>query len=162
VLTALGRPATVTATAPRSATTLHLTRLLVAVSERHAISAELALGIDDHDDHDDHDVDTHQDTYDTTTVRAMFERDTMLHAAGANDDENDDPSGMAEMWNLAAHTTIAADAILAALAQLVTPPADDTTAAVNRLDAATALLVHVGDLCVQESAEPVAALPDWR
>lgn len=67
------------------------------MSERHAIAAELALGIDDHDDHD---VDTHQDTYDTATVRAVFERlalahwrarrltatvttlrDTMLHAA---------------------------------------------------------------------------------
>jgi hypothetical protein len=49
------------------------------------------------------------------------------------------------MWNLAAHTTIAADTILAVLARLVTPPADNTAAAVNRLDAATALLVHIGE-----------------
>jgi hypothetical protein len=77
VLTALGRPATVSATAPRSATTLHLTRLLVAVSEHHAIAAELALGIDDASE--DHDVDTHQNTYDTATVRAMFERLALAH-----------------------------------------------------------------------------------
>jgi hypothetical protein len=95
-------------------------------------------------------------------VRATFERLALVHwrarrltatvttlreaMLGARDlDEDDDPSGMAPLWNLAAHTTIAADAILAVLARLVTPPADDTAAAVDRLDAATALLVHVGE-----------------
>jgi hypothetical protein len=52
---------------------------------------------------------------------------------------------MTELWNLAVHTTIAGDAILAVLARLVTPPEDDNAAAADRLDAATALLVSVGE-----------------
>ena len=50
---------------------LHLTRLLVAVAECHAVAAELALGADACDGHD---IDVYQDTYDTATVRAAFER----------------------------------------------------------------------------------------
>ncbi|MGH3191175.1 MAG: hypothetical protein ACRDOL_28810 [Streptosporangiaceae bacterium] len=53
VLASLGRPVTVTASSATSpATTLHLARLLVAGAERHAISAELAMGAGDHDRHD--------------------------------------------------------------------------------------------------------------
>ncbi len=74
----------------------------------------------------------------TATVTAL--RDTAR--AGVVDD---DPSGMTELWNLAAHTTIAGDAILAVLARLVTPPEDDNAAAADRLDTATALLVSVGE-----------------
>jgi hypothetical protein len=161
VLAVLGRSATVTAGSPRPQTTLHLARLLVAVAERHAISAELAAGRAGLDV-GELDVEEHQGTYDTATVRATFERLALVHwrarrltatvttlreaMLGARDlDEDDDPSGMAPLWNLAAHTTIAADAILAVLARLVTPPVDDIAAAVDRLDAATALLVHVGE-----------------
>ena len=139
---------------------LHLTRLLVAVAECHAVTAELALGADACDGHD---IDEYQDTYDTATVRAAFERlalahwrarrlsatvtalrDTMLGAAGIDNDEDDDPSGMAQMWNLTVHAAIAADAVLAVLARLVTPPSEPTAAAAGRLDAATALLVSAG------------------
>ncbi|MGH3191174.1 MAG: hypothetical protein ACRDOL_28805 [Streptosporangiaceae bacterium] len=77
----------------------------------------------------------------TATVTTL--RTAMLSAS--QDDPEDDPSGTAQMWSLAEHATIAADAILAVLAQLVTPPCDDTAAAVGRLDAATALLVSVGE-----------------
>jgi hypothetical protein len=157
VLAALGRPVTAHSGDP-APTVLHLARLLVAVAERHAIAAELALGVDARHGHD---VDEHQQTYDTASVRAAFELLTLAHwrarrltatvtalrdTAGASaEDEDDDPDGMTELWNLAVHTTLAADAILAVLAQLVTPPADDTAAAVDRLDAATALLVNVGE-----------------
>ncbi|HWG63781.1 MAG TPA: hypothetical protein VG253_18990 [Streptosporangiaceae bacterium] len=41
-------------------------------------------------------------------------------------------------------STIAAEAVLAVLARLVTPPCEPTAAAVDRLDAATALLVSAG------------------
>ncbi len=185
VLADLGWPATVTAGAPPSQTTLHLARLLVAVTERHAISAELAAGRVGLDG-GECDVEDHQDTYDTATVRATFERLALAHwrarrltatvttlretMLGATDLDEDDPSGMAQMWNLAAHTTIAADAILAVLARLVTPPADDTAAAVDRLDAATALLVHVGESAAELRAsigmdqlddEPASAAAAW-
>lgn len=105
------------------------------------------------------DVDKHQEAYDTASVRAAFELLALAHwragrltatvtalrdtaRAGVVDD---DPSGMTERWNLAVHTTIAGDAILAVLARLVTPPEDDNAAAADRLDAATALLVSVGE-----------------
>ena len=54
--------------APQQAT-LHLARVLVA--ERHAVAADLACGPDGLDGHD---VDTHQDTYGTTTVRQLRRR----------------------------------------------------------------------------------------
>jgi len=131
ILAALGRLVTVASGDP-APTVLHLTRLLVAVAERDAVAAELALGAGARDSHD---VDEHQDTYDTATVRAAFERlalahwrarrlsatvtalrDTMLGVADDND-EDDYPSGTAEMWNLTVHTTIAADTVLAVLAR---------------------------------------------
>jgi hypothetical protein len=122
------------------------------------VAAELARGADACDGHD---IDEYQDTYDTATVRAAFERlalahwrarrlsatalrDTMLGAAAIDNDEDDDPSGMAQMWNLTVHAAIAADAVLAVLARLVTPPSEPTAAAAGRLDAATALLVSAG------------------
>ena len=105
---------------------LHLARLLVAVAERHAIAAELVLGAEARGGRD---VDKHQETYDTASVRAAFELLALAHwrtgrltatvtalrdtaRAGVVDD---DPSGMTELWNLAVHTTIAGDAILAVL-----------------------------------------------
>lgn len=45
----------------------------MTVAERHAVSAELAVGRADVD-MAEHDVDEHQDTYDIATVRAVFER----------------------------------------------------------------------------------------
>jgi hypothetical protein len=130
----------------------------VAVAERHAVAAELVLGPDARDGHD---VDEHQGIYDAASVRAAFERFALAHwrarrltatvtalrdAVDAGvDDEDDDPSGMAELWDLVVHTAVAGDTILAVLARLVTPPADDNAAAVARLDAATALLVSVGE-----------------
>ena len=111
-----------------------------------------------------HDVGDHQGTYDTATVRATFERLALAHwraqrltaavttlreamyaADAAGDDTDDDPSGTALMWDLAAHSALATDAVLAVLARLVTPPADTSTADVQRLDAATALLVSAGE-----------------
>lgn len=155
VLATLGRPVTVHSGDP-APTVLHLARLLVAVAERHAIAAELVLGAEARGGRD---VDKHQETYDTASVRAAFELLALAHwragrltatvtalrdtaRAGVVDD---DPSGMTELWNLAVHTTIAGDAILAVLARLVTPPEDDNAAAADRLDAATALLVSVGE-----------------
>ena len=52
---------------------------------------------------------------------------------------------MALMWGLAEQTTIAVDAVIAVIARLVTPPAEDAVAGVQRLDAATALLVSAGE-----------------
>ncbi len=136
-------------------TVLHLARLLVAVAERHAIAAELVLGAEARGGRD---VDKHQETYDTASVRAAFELLALAHwRAGrltatvtalrdtARAGVVDDPSGMTELRNLAVHTTIAGDAILAVLARLVTPPEADNAAAADRLDAATALLVSVGE-----------------
>jgi class 3 adenylate cyclase len=80
----------------------------------------------------------------TATVTALRDK-ACATLDDKDEDEDDDPSGMTELWNLAVHTTIAGDAILAVLARLVTPPADDIAAAVDRLDAATALLVNVGE-----------------
>lgn len=164
VLATLGRPASVSADSPPAQATLHLTRMLVAVAERHAVAAELACGPDGRDGHD---VDTYQDTYDTATVRAMFERLALAHwrsrrlvatvtalrkAMVGDGPDLDDPDADVEdedasalMWGLAEHTTIAADAVVEVIARLVTPPRESATADVERLDAATALLVSVGE-----------------
>jgi N-dimethylarginine dimethylaminohydrolase len=50
VLAVLGKPVTVHSGDP-APTVLHLARLLVAVAERHAIAAELALGAGARDGH---------------------------------------------------------------------------------------------------------------
>ncbi|MGX6608423.1 hypothetical protein ACWKSP_40835 [Micromonosporaceae bacterium Da 78-11] len=174
VLATLGRPALVSAGSPPAQATLHLTRMLVAVAERHAVSAELACGPGGRDGHD---VDTYQGTYDTATVRATFERLALAHwrsqrlvatvtalrkALVGDGPDPDDPDADVEqeedasalMWELAEHTTIAADAVIEVIARLITPPAETTTAGVERLDAATALLVSAG----QRAAELRAAI----
>jgi len=145
VLAALGRQASVAAGSPPEQASLHLARVLVAVAERHAVAAELACGADGLDGHD---VETHQDTYDTATVRATFERLALAHwrarrlvatvtalrkAMVGDGPDLDDPDAEIEpedpaalMWGLAEHTTIAADAVIEVIAKLVTPGAQDT------------------------------------
>jgi len=181
VLAALGRQASVSPNSAPQQATLHLARILVAVAERHAVAAELGCGPDGLDGHD---VDTHQDTYDTATVRATFERLALAHwrsrrlvatvtalrkALVGDGPDPDDPDadfeqeedGLVLMWGLAEHTTIAADAVIEAIARLVTPPAETTAAGVERLDAATALLVSVGERAAELRGDrlghPVAA-----
>ncbi len=64
---------------------------------------------------------------------------------GPDLDTNDgeEPAGL--MSGLAEHLTIAADAVIAVIARLVAPPLESTTAGVERLGAATVLLVSVGE-----------------
>lgn len=140
-----GTPATATLT-------LHLARLLLAVAEHHAVAAQLALPHQQVDDN----IDDVQGCYDTAATPEPSALLALTHwrsrrlAAGLDalhqtlttpsSHAEDDP---ADIWRLTAHTTAAADALIAALTILAGPD-PDTPAAIAQIDAATTVLIRTG------------------
>jgi len=72
-LEVLGRPVTVEPDAPPPVAALHLTRILVALAEQHAIAAERAAGADAGAEPADVEVVSYQATYDKATTPVALE-----------------------------------------------------------------------------------------
>lgn len=155
----LGRPVTVSPNAPTAPAALQLTRVLVALAEQHAIAAERAAAEADTDPADV-EVSAYQDTYDKATTGGALELLVLAYwraqrlTAGVKalraqltrteteTERTGKPSALAVVWDLIGPAAAAVEGLLGMEAHLTVT--DDSKAMVAQLDAATALLVHLG------------------